>query len=75
MRQLLCGLYVLHQRNIFNRDLKPQNILVKASNVIEIADIGLAKQISPKRRKKTMKTMTSTVITIYYRPQKSISGV
>lgn len=65
MRQLLFGLYVLHQRNIFHRDLKPQNILVKASNVIEIADIGLAKQISPKRRKKTM---TSTVITIYYRP-------
>lgn len=68
MCQLLLGLYVLHQKNIYHRDLKPKNILVKASNVIEIADFGLAKQISPSEREKRKKAMSSTVITIYYRP-------
>lgn len=68
MRQLFLGLYVLHQKNIFHRDLKPKNILVKASNIIEIADLGLAKQISPIEQKNRKKAMTSTVITIYYRP-------
>lgn len=68
MRQLLLGLYVLHSKNIYHRDLKPKNILVKATNIIEIADFGLAKQISPIEREKRKKPMSSTVITIYYRP-------
>ncbi|OHS95585.1 Cyclin-dependent kinase C-1 [Tritrichomonas foetus] len=64
MRQMLFGLYAIHQRYIFHRDLKPQNILVKNNNVIQIADFGLAKQISPNQKER----MTPTVITIYYRP-------
>jgi len=44
MTQFRDGLQYLAQHNIFHRDLKPQNILVK-NDVIKISDFGLAKEI------------------------------
>lgn len=44
MYQLLKGLYALHSRHIFHRDLKPGNILVQ-NGVAKLADFGLAKPI------------------------------
>jgi serine/threonine protein kinase len=48
VKQLLSGIFYLHQYGINHRDLKPENILVKYENdehVFKIADFGLSKII------------------------------
>ncbi|KAJ1484730.1 kinase-like domain-containing protein [Baffinella frigidus] len=45
--QLLDGLDFLHSLGIVHRDLKPHNILVDATGVVKIADMGLAKRLDP----------------------------
>jgi len=42
--QILSGVAYCLCRNVINRDIKPQNILVYENYIIKIADLGLAKQ-------------------------------
>ncbi|CAI2373044.1 unnamed protein product [Moneuplotes crassus] len=47
---ILSGLEYLHERNIFHRDLKPDNVLLSGNNkslVAKICDFGLAKKLDP----------------------------
>lgn len=46
LHQVLSGLAHIHSRNIIHRDLKPENLLLTDSNVIKIADFGLAIDVS-----------------------------
>ncbi len=41
--QMVTGLKCLHDNKILHRDLKPQNILVRADGQIKILDFGIAK--------------------------------
>ena len=43
MKQIINGIVYLHDKGIIHRDLKPENILVTHSNIVKIADFGLAK--------------------------------
>jgi Tol biopolymer transport system component len=45
--QIASGLAAAHERGIVHRDLKPENVLVSSSDLVKIADFGLAKQIVP----------------------------
>lgn len=50
LKQILSGVYYLHQYGITHRDLKPENILVKNNDgkyMFKIADFGLSKIILP----------------------------
>lgn len=46
MQQLLRGLDFLHTSMVVHRDLKPDNILVRSSGQVKIADFGLARLYS-----------------------------
>lgn len=50
MQQLASGLLVLRENNYIHRDLKPQNLLLSASDdhsVLKIADFGFARSLQP----------------------------
>lgn len=43
LRQLVCGLDVIWQRNVVHRDIKPANILITPSDEPRIIDLGIAR--------------------------------
>lgn len=43
LRQLVCGLDVIWQRNVVHRDIKPANILITESDEPRIIDLGIAR--------------------------------
>jgi len=45
MYQVLQGLAFMHRHGFFHRDLKPENLLCMGTDVIKIADFGLAREI------------------------------
>ncbi|CAK8530111.1 unnamed protein product [Lathyrus sativus] len=45
-RQILLGLYHLHQQGIVHCDLKCKNVLLSSSGTVKLADFGFAKRIS-----------------------------
>lgn len=60
-KQLLCGLDFLHSQRVVHRDLKPQNVLISATNVVRIADFGLARLYTADS------SLTQVVVTLWYR--------
>lgn len=74
LRQLFCGLLLLHNKKVLHRDLKNANLLVNNSGILKIADFGLARYF-PKSAsnagsaadKAVDAKMTNRVITLWYR--------
>ncbi len=45
MKEILLGVKACHEKKIFHRDLKPDNILRTKENIFKIIDFGFAKQV------------------------------
>ncbi|CAK1550862.1 unnamed protein product [Leptosia nina] len=43
--QVLQGLAHMHRHGFFHRDLKPENLLCAGSDLVKIADLGLAREV------------------------------
>jgi serine/threonine protein kinase len=67
--QLIRGMHFCHRRRILHRDLKPQNLLIDAHDVMKMADFGLARAFSV-----PMRTYTHEVVTLWYRAPEILLG-
>jgi serine/threonine protein kinase len=68
-KQILSALEFMHKKNIIHRDVKPHNLLYNKKNEIKLADFGF--------RRSTfipVDSMSSEVITQYYRPPEILLG-
>jgi len=70
LRQLLIGIAYCHERRIYHRDLKPQNLLInKNQNELKLADFGLARSFGIPLRNKS-----NSVVTLWYRSPEILLG-
>ena len=70
LRQVGQALSAAHDKGVFHRDLKPQNLLVDtAGKNIKLADFGLARAFGL-----PIKTYTHEVVTLWYRCPEILLG-
>lgn len=61
IKQILYGLYDLHNNNIIHRDIKPQNIFLSYDGTIKIGDLGLCYIVDTTINTGTHNTAVDTV--------------
>lgn len=69
--QIAKGLECAHRNNIIHRDIKPQNILVTADNVVKVTDFGIAKATNSVTLTNTSQIMGSVH---YFSPEQAKGG-
>jgi serine/threonine protein kinase len=70
IHQTLLGLECIHENHIIHRDVKPQNLLVNRRKELKLADFGLARSTSI-----PVSSLSTEVITIWYRPPEILFGL
>ena len=45
IREIALALEAIHQSGIVHRDVKPENIMLRADGSVVLADVGIAKSV------------------------------
>ncbi|KAG6477583.1 hypothetical protein ZIOFF_066850 [Zingiber officinale] len=73
--KILRGISYCHSHRVLHRDLKPQNLLIdRRTNVLKLADFGLARAFGIPVRTLTHEAMSSQVVTLWYRAPEILLG-
>ena len=72
-KQLLTALSVMHDQNIFHRDLKPYNIFISHDGILKVGDFGLS-DFFEKKSDGRYGIYSRNVITMWYRPPELLFG-
>ncbi|KAL0233641.1 hypothetical protein PCE1_002154 [Barthelona sp. PCE] len=67
--QIIEALEYCHTNRVLHRDLKPQNLLINDDLTLKLADFGLARSIGL-----PIRSLTSEIITLWYRPPEVLIG-
>lgn len=59
----------MHQKKVYHRDLKPQNILINKMGVVKIADFGLGRIVGNR-----LSVMSKEIETLWYRAPELLLG-
>lgn len=70
MKQLLSGLDHCHSHGVLHRDIKGSNLLIDNNGILKIADFGLSVFFDSQ----STVSMTSRVVTLWYRPPELLLG-
>ncbi len=71
IKQLLNGLFYLHNSKIIHRDMKAANVLITKTGTLKLADFGQARAISSDGGSNRY---TNRVVTLWYRPPELLLG-
>jgi DNA-binding beta-propeller fold protein YncE len=74
LSQVTTALAFAHARSIVHRDVKPDNIMVLAEDVVKVTDFGIARIVRPGGGKTTMPSTGLTMGTPYYMAPDQIEG-
>ncbi|KAJ9114614.1 hypothetical protein QFC22_005487 [Naganishia vaughanmartiniae] len=69
-QQMLRGLAYLHRKAILHRDMKGSNILINSRGELKLADFGLARHFTKRKRN----DYTNRVVTLWYRSPELLLG-
>lgn len=72
-KQLLSAVKVMHDHNIFHRDLKPDNIFISHNGILKVGDFGLS-DFFEKKTDGRYGVYSRNVITMWYRPPELLFG-
>ena len=73
MKQLLSALDLMHDQNIFHRDLKPNNVFISYDGILKVGDFGLSNYFE-KRADGRYGIYHKNVINLRYRPPELLFG-
>jgi serine/threonine protein kinase len=74
LTQIVEILHQVHQQGIFHRDIKPPNIMLRASGNLALIDFGAVREVSATYVEKLAKQQVTGIASVGYTPPEQMQG-